>query len=245
MAIENSNSNLQFVPLHQYTNDITGQTFSRLTVLGYAGKRRWYCRCECGRIKKIYSYALKSGNTQSCGCLQKERAIAASLTHNQTHSPEYSVWSDMKTRCLNPKSTYYKNYGGRGIKICERWIDSFENFLADMGKRPSSNYSIDRIDNDGNYEPKNCQWKTNKEQNNNRRSNINFTYQNKTQTISQWCEQVGINYFTFTSRVRRGATIEQALGFVPVESKIILKTDRNSVLHRERMRKYRAKKKAD
>jgi len=201
MAAKDTTSTLGFVPLHPYVQDITGKQFSRLKVLGYAGKKQWFCECVCGNINKVYGYALKSGNTQSCGCLQKEKTIEASVKHNKTRTAEYSVWSDMKTRCLNPNSKFYKNYGGRGKKICERWLHSFENFLADIGKRPTANHSIDRIDNDGDYKPENCRWKTKREQNNNRRSNVSYTYNGKTQRIAEWCKHAGINYQTFATRI--------------------------------------------
>ena len=115
-------------------------------------------------------------------------------THGMSNRSEYWIWKSMRSRCNNVKTENYKNYGGRGIKVCKRW-DSFENFYKDMGPRPSSEYSIERLDNDGNYEPSNCKWGTREEQQNNMRSNVLITYQDKTQTLAQWCRELKVVYF--------------------------------------------------
>jgi hypothetical protein len=150
--------------------DITGQKFGRLLVLSYAGTRQkkthWLCRCECGTEKIIGTKYLRRGTTVSCGCHRKELR----RKHDEGRrpwTPEYRAWCDLRFRCNNPKYKQYKDYGGRGISVCERW-DNYENFLADMGRRPSPKHSIDRWPNpDGNYEPSNCRWATRLEQRHN------------------------------------------------------------------------------
>jgi hypothetical protein len=157
--------------------------FGRLQVVGlsHRGKRgriHWHCICDCGAKTTVSGENLSGKHTQSCGCLQPERARETKTRHGHTvgyeHSPEYVCWRKMIQRCCNPNDPSFKWYGGRGITVCDHWLNSFENFLADMGLRPSgttgrrATYSIDRIDNDGNYEPANCKWSTAKEQMNNR-----------------------------------------------------------------------------
>lgn len=147
--------------------DLTGQAFGRLTVIGYAGKRLWNCVCSCGATKAIGGHYLRSGTSRSCGCLAREIAGNRYRRHGMKGTPEWECWQAMKQRCLNPKAQAYPRYGGRGIKVCGRWM-TFENFYADMGPRPSSEHSIDRKDNDGDYEPSNCHWATKIDQNRNR-----------------------------------------------------------------------------
>lgn len=183
-----------------------GDRFGRLVVAKFlrTGKRYtkiWLCNCDCGKSKEIPYGALTSGATVSCGCYHKDVLKKQFFKHGQVNSPTYSTWEHMKGRCLNPKNDQFFRYGGRGITICDRW-KKFENFLADMGERPEGK-SIDRINNNGNYEPGNCRWATLTEQANNMRSNRNITYFGKTLSMTQWAKTLGINPVTISGRIHR------------------------------------------
>lgn len=154
--------------------NILGQKFGRLTVFSYAGLNKygracWSCRCDCGNEIIAIGKDLRRNCIKSCGCLQAE-SRHKSTSHKMSHTPEHNAWLAMKQRCYNSNNPKYKNWGGRGIRMCQRWLDSFEAFFADMGFRPSPKHSLDRIDTNGNYEPSNCRWATEKEQNENRRN---------------------------------------------------------------------------
>lgn len=174
--------------------DLAGQVFGRLTVLEYShsnkrGRAVWRCRCVCGNEKLINGGALVAG-TQSCGCYRVDRMMAAVFKHGRSHSTEYYAWSAMRDRCSNSNRHDWARYGGRGIKVCERW-QVFENFLADMGERPL-NMSLDRIDPNGDYCPENCRWASMRTQGNNTRRNIYIEHDGRRQTVAQWADELKI-----------------------------------------------------
>lgn len=196
--------------------DMTGFVVGRLTVLEFAGRDRggnivWKCRCECGNISMVSTARLREKQTFSCGCYIKDVTSERSITHGRAHTPECEAWRQMKQRCLNKKGRFYRNYGGRGISICQQWMNSFEAFYADMGPRPSKRHSLDRIDNDGNYEPKNCRWATKKQQSRNVRTNAKITHDGQTLTIVEWSEKTGIPYSRIRNRHKKGLPAHLAL----------------------------------
>jgi hypothetical protein len=199
--------------------DRMGERYGRLLVVGRAPNKsdkdtnaRWVCACDCGRETTQYGQDLKKGKVVSCGCWNDEKKFK----HGMARQPVYKVWQQLHQRCENPKAPKFYNYGGRGIKVCERW-KSFENFAADMGIRPEG-YSIERINNDGDYEPSNCMWATTKQQLNNRRISRFIELNGERKTIAQWADQLGVKYDLIRCRIDRyGWSIERALT-TPVKS---------------------------
>lgn len=195
--------------------DLTGKVFGRWTVLEYSGRRyvsripMWKCACECGASKVVSSANLEFGTSKSCGCLSAELTSDREKDHGRSGSRTHKIWTQLRQRCNNPKDDAYHRYGGRGIKVCERW-SSFQNFLDDMGEAPEA-LTLDRIDNDGNYEPGNCRWATRKEQARNRTSNVNLTFEGKTLNLTAWSEVTGISQGTMTARLARGWSAERTL----------------------------------
>lgn len=159
------------------------------------GGTYWYCICECGNSRYISAGNLKRQCSQGCNSCGNTR-------HGMSRTYEYLTWMAMRCRCNNPEHDNYKNYGGRGIKVCDRWDELFVNFFADMGPRPSPKHSLDRINNDGNYEPGNCRWATAKEQSRNRRNTIKLTFYGKTQSLSEWAEEYGLTKACLAGRLR-------------------------------------------
>lgn len=188
--------------------DILGQTFSRLTVVGRetsdGARHKWRCVCSCGNQTVVRSDHLRQGHTRSCGCIKARSG-------GERNDPLHAVWQAMKARCLNPTDPSYPNYGGRGIKICERWLASFEAFCADMGPRPSRDHSIERDENEGDYEPANCRWATRAEQSNNRRTNRLLSVRDRTMTMREWEKENGLKEHTIKGRLKRGWTVEDAV----------------------------------
>lgn len=183
-----------------------GTMFGMLTVIlelpkafGAVGgqERIFRCSCSCGKITDVRLNHLRAGKIKSCGCFHD----SCHITHGYSNTKEYNVWRGMKRRCNNTKSDCYANYGGRGISVCQEWNESFESFLRDMGKC-SKGLSLDRIDNNGNYEPGNCRWATRKEQNRNSRHNVNLTLDGLTLPIVEWSEKLGLGYYVIRHRVK-------------------------------------------
>jgi hypothetical protein len=201
------------IPTHKSFIDLTGRKFNRLFVEGFigrhsirGGKRRtyWRCICDCGNVIKADSSSIKNGQTKSCGCYNLERTGNINRSHSLTKTPEYMAWINIKTRCHNIKNKNYPRYGGRGITVCDRWKDSFENFFVDMGKRPSTKHSIERRDNSKGYSPDNCSWETQKIQNNNKRNVRKITFNGQSLTASGWAEVFGISRKNILNRISIG-----------------------------------------
>lgn len=211
--------------------DISGQRFGRLVVVKKSTlPRLWMCLCDCGGESLSTGANLRKGKTKSCGCLAKEWAAQmganpefiakrkdASVTHGHKKggcpSVEYRTWLGMKRRCYDPKCKDYPNWGGRGIRVCSRWLNSFENFLSDMGMRPEDKQSIDRLDSNGDYSPENCRWATFEEQGGeNRRAMTPVCYAGvQYHSIKAACDALGIKYTTVWQRMQSGLTAQQAL----------------------------------
>lgn len=186
--------------------------FERLVAIEFFDKKdghhRWTFQCDCGNRTVVKVAAARSGKVKSCGCLHREGLIKRSTKHGMgSHGkrpPEYSVWIGMKDRCRNKNSTNYKNYGGRGITVCDRWMNSFVNFLSDMGHRPSSKHEIDRINTNGNYEPCNCRWASRSQNQRNKRNNRMLVYDGISLPVSQWADKLGIPARILRGRIRIG-----------------------------------------
>lgn len=202
-------SRMYVIELPKKSKDFSGKRFGRLTVLEYTGKQTksrnliWKCQCDCGTLVEVAGGHLTDDRTQSCGCLIKQITSERSTTHGHTKnnksSSTYISWRAMIDRCYRHKTNDYKNYGGRGISVCERWMD-FNLFLEDMGERPIG-FQIDRIDCNGNYEPSNCRWATIKQQSINKRTNKKLNFEGITMTIAEWSEKTGIPRDTLWHRV--------------------------------------------
>ena len=197
--------------------DLTGLQFERLEVQaraanGKGGHPQWLCKCDCGNEVIVNGQSLRKGRTKSCGCLNQENRIAKATKHGMAKRPGYHSWANMKDRCFNENNIGYRYYGGRGITVCESWLD-FETFWADMGATWQEGLEIDRIDNGGNYEPGNCRWATPVEN----VSNRNITRRLETPwgfiTIAEAAEKSGIPYCTLWYRLKNNWSPEKL--FIP------------------------------
>lgn len=194
-----------------------GDRYHRLVVVGYLGRYKgeafWHCKCDCGGESRTKSINLTSGKAKSCGCWARDVNRERMKTHGHSCNENkrmYFIWRGMLARCMNEKLVSYPNYGGRGITVCERWMD-FKNFLEDMGERPSKEYSIDRIDVNGNYEPSNCRWADIYTQANNTTRNVIYSHDGYTLTVSQWADKMGLPSNLVHARLSRGWPFEDAI----------------------------------
>jgi len=181
-----------------------GNKYGKLLVIGISTKKHHLtCKCDCGVVKDIYKSSLTRGLSKSCGCNR--------VKHNETKTNLFRLWSKMLERCYNKNHVHYNNYGGRGIVVCDKWKNDFLAFKKDIGQRPSRDHSVDRIKNDGNYEPENVKWSTKKEQGNNSRQCHLITIEGVTKNITQWAEHYGIKRDRIYDRIKRGYSDERAV----------------------------------
>lgn len=207
--------------------DYTGRKFHRYTVLksaGYQGKSPMLlCRCDCGTERLVQKGNLIRGRSRSCGCLQREELVARNIKHGLAprgkKSSEFIAWRSMMQRCVNPKNHNFPNYGARGITVCAQWSENYANFLEDMGPKPSHVHSLERIDNNGNYEPGNCKWALPREQNRNRRNVHTILVEGNHVTLKEACDYYGAYYPTVRRRIYKGITLEEAIG-TPIRGRI-------------------------
>lgn len=187
-----------------------GKKYGILTVMSEVKERNknghilYNVKCECGKEKQVLGSSLRTGGSRSCN-----KCSILTGSHGMWKSREFNIWQSMKDRCYNQNNIRYKNYGGRGVVVCDRWVNSFKNFYCDMGD--SNGLSIDRIDVYGNYEPSNCRWANAKTQSRNRTNNAKFTYLNETLCVSEWCEKINMPTSTFLNRINRGWSIDKTI----------------------------------
>lgn len=200
---------------------LAGKRFGRLIVVSCAGsdgiQTLWNCLCDCGNTHVVKCRHLINTNVRSCGCLQLEtiKAVGKANTRHGECKPiptvEYISYKSMLNRCYNVNDPNYRNYGARGISVCNRWRKSYPNFLADMGRKPSLKHSLDRINNNGNYKPSNCRWATSVEQNRNQRDNRLLVFNGVTRCVTEWIEELNLPAAAIQNRLRRGWSVERTL----------------------------------
>lgn len=211
--------------------DLSGKTFGRLRVESVAGKTGsnntiWRCVCQCGKVRNVIGSCLTSGHTASCGCISTDRIREIGYQQrrhgysrpNGSHSPTYTSWEAMRSRCSDPAAIGYRNYGGRGITVCDKWNRSFDAFLADMGERPSRQTTLDRIDVNGNYEPGNCRWASKSQQCRNTRYNLVLEFNGKSLCVADWADELKMSRNAIYLRIKQGWSVERTLT-TPVKSR--------------------------
>lgn len=203
--------------------DLTGQIFGNLVVVkrvedhvtcGGQKKKMYLCKCSCGNMKVIQSASLRNGRTKSCGCINLAKLKAGRTTHGMRKTRLYGEWAGMKTRCFNPNSQRFSDYGGRGITVCEEWKNDFKSFYDYVSQLPhfgEEGYSLDRINNDGNYEPGNVKWSTAKEQNFNQRRTAKVEFNGEIHTLAEWSDIKGIPLRTLKYRYYHGKRPDEIL----------------------------------
>lgn len=199
--------------------DLTGKRFGKLVVIHRvedyvhpSGERKpmWLCQCDCGERNSVRSHTLKSGFTQSCGCGMAESG-KRKKTHGLSKSKTYKAWCSIKNRCYNPRCSKFMHYGGKGIKVCPAWLNSFSQFLKDVGIAPTNKHSIDRINTDGDYEPSNCRWAVQSDQMRNQCRNVKLTHNGITLCIADWADRLGLKRSTVYGRHSKGWPVEKIL----------------------------------
>lgn len=202
-------------------NDLSGKKYGRLSVIrqdGYhvfpSGKRKskWLCVCDCGNVVSVVGSDLIASHTQSCGCMRRDMATNLKLSHGNSNTRLYRIWTGIKNRCYNPKQDNYAYYGGKGVTVCDEWIQSFDAFYDwAINNGYHESLTIDRIDVSGNYCPENCRWITAEEQSLNRTDNLVISFNGKSQTLKEWSKEVGIAYSCLLYRIDSGWSIDKAL----------------------------------
>lgn len=208
----------EIIPLKGRAKDITGQRFNLLVAISPAANVKkeihWLCRCDCGKETICSGGNLRSGHTKSCGCLKAQAQQYGSVTHGMTHTSIYHTWNKMRQRCQNPNHDRFADYGGRGIRVCDTWSNSFEAFhdyVSRLSHFNESGRSLDRINNDGNYEPGNVRWATRVQQNRNTRQVLQITFDGKTQGVAEWANEYGLDRKRLYKRLWNGWDIKRAL----------------------------------
>lgn len=217
--------------------DLMGQKFYKLTVVEFMGRKNlhsWYrCRCDCGGEAITTSNNLRRGTTLSCGCEQRIRAGKSKFKHGQSgakKTSEYNAWKGMKQRCYNINDKRYADWGGRGIKVCDRWLESFENFYTDMGKKPSPKHSLDRFpDTNGDYEPSNCRWGTDEQQRRNTRRSRHYEFDGIKMVLADWASHFGVNHSTLSEHLEK-KTFEQVFMFYKNKNKTTEMSNNNETV---------------